>query len=249
MRPRWLHVCCIIPLRQALTKRSNDAAAHLEARNGERRLTDFRHLAELLQQKATEIDGISALLNWYEQQLIDNTGTDEQQLRLESEQNLVQIVTIHKSKGLEYPVCFVPFVSLARDNRRRPTPMLYHRTNADGAQELVWDLEGTDEGWEQAKQETLAEDLRLLYVALTRPVYLCYLYIANHSRMLKAGLKSQLHETAIGYLLGIADTDCDFSRLQHAAKALVAGLEASQPAISIEVVADDNAANKLHTGK
>ncbi|MFB2669640.1 exodeoxyribonuclease V subunit beta [Shewanella xiamenensis] len=220
-----------------------------EARNGERRLTDFRHLAELLQQKATEIDGISALLNWYEQQLIDNTGTDEQQLRLESEQNLVQIVTIHKSKGLEYPVCFIPFVSLARDNRRRPTPMLYHRTDADGAQELVWDIEGTDEGWEQAKQETLAEDLRLLYVALTRPVYLCYLYIANHSRMLKAGIKSQLHETAIGYLLGITDADCDFARLHNAAQALLNGVESNAQAISVECVADNIADSKLHTGE
>lgn len=220
-----------------------------EASNGERRLTDFRHLAELLQQKATEIDGISALLNWYEQQLIDNTGTDEQQLRLESEQNLVQIVTIHKSKGLEYPVCFIPFVSLARDNRRRPTPMLYHRTDADGAQELVWDIEGTDEGWEQAKQETLAEDLRLLYVALTRPVYLCYLYIANHSRMLKAGIKSQLHETAIGYLLGVTDADCDFARLHSAAQALLNGVESNAQAISVECVADNIADNKLHTGE
>lgn len=220
-----------------------------EASNGERRLTDFRHLAELLQQKATEIDGISALLNWYEQQLIDNTGTDEQQLRLESEQNLVQIVTIHKSKGLEYPVCFIPFVSLARDNRRRPTPMLYHRTDADGAQELVWDIEGTDEGWEQAKQETLAEDLRLLYVALTRPVYLCYLYIANHSRMLKAGIKSQLHETAIGYLLGITDADCDFARLHNAAQALLNSVESNAQAISVECVADNIADSKLHTGE
>ncbi len=221
----------------------------IDTSNGERRLTDFRHLAELLQQKATEIDGISALLNWYEQQLIDNTGTDEQQLRLESEQNLVQIVTIHKSKGLEYPVCFIPFVSLAQDNRRRPTPMLYHRTNAAGAQELVWDLDGTDAGWEQAKQETLAEDLRLLYVALTRPVYLCYLYVANHSRMLKAGLKSQLHETAIGYLLGIADDDCDFSRLFNSTQKLVDGLEANTQAISIEVIADNIDANKLHSGE
>ena len=49
-------------------------AQEQDATNGERRLTDFRHLAELLQQKATELDGISALLNWYEQQLIDNTG-------------------------------------------------------------------------------------------------------------------------------------------------------------------------------
>lgn len=199
--------------------------------DGERRLTDFRHLAELLQQKSTELDGISALLNWYEQQLIDNTGTDEQQLRLESEQNLVQIVTIHKSKGLEYPVCFIPFVSLARDNRRRPSPMLYHRTNAQGGQELVWDIEGTDEGWEQAKQETLAEDLRLLYVALTRPVYLCYLSVANHSRQLKNGLKSQLHETAIGYLLGIDDDNCDFSRLCQAVQHVTEGVNALNFAI------------------
>ncbi|MCU7995243.1 exodeoxyribonuclease V subunit beta [Shewanella glacialipiscicola] len=206
-----------------------------DATNGERRLTDFRHLAELLQQKATELDGISALLNWYEQQLIDNTGTDEQQLRLESEQNLVQIVTIHKSKGLEYPVCFVPFVSLARDNRRRPTPMLYHRINDAGEQELVWDIEGTDEGWEQAKQETLAEDLRLLYVALTRPVYLCYLYIANHSRQLKNGLKSQLHETAIGYLLNIGDSECDFARICNAAQQLAQGVDA----ISLDKVPDN----------
>lgn len=210
---------------ERLLARGADSAGG-ENTDGERRLTDFRHLAELLQQKSTELDGMSALVNWYEQQLIDNTGTDEQQLRLESEQNLVQIVTIHKSKGLEYPVCFIPFISLARDNRRRPAPMLYHQTDAQGRQALIWDIEGTDEGWEQAKQETLAEDLRLLYVALTRPIYRCYLSIANHSRQLKNGIKSQLHETAIGYLLGITDENCDFSRLCQAAAALTQGIEA-----------------------
>ncbi|QYJ80359.1 exodeoxyribonuclease V subunit beta [Shewanella acanthi] len=194
--------------------------------SGERRLTDFRHLAELLQQKATELDGINALLNWFEQQLIDGNSSDEQQLRVESEQNLVQIVTIHKSKGLEYPVCFIPFVSLARDSSRKPTPMLYHRTTDDGSQQLVWDIEGTNEGYELAKAEILAEDLRLLYVALTRPVYVCYLYIANHSRQLKDGIKSFIHETAIGYLLGIDDKDCDFSRLANAAQSLINGVDA-----------------------
>lgn len=218
-----------------------DSNQEQEITYGERRLTDFRHLAELLQQKATELDGISALLNWYEQQLIDNTGTDEQQLRLESEQNLVQIVTIHKSKGLEYPVCFVPFVSLARDNRRRPTPMLYHKINQTHGQALVWDIEGTEEGWEQFRQETLAEDLRLLYVALTRPVYLCYLYIANHSRQLKNGLKSQLHETAIGYLLGITDADCDFNRISQAAQNLAQGIDA----ISIDKIPEETSLQTL----
>ncbi len=207
--------------------------------NGERRLTDFRHLAELLQQKSTELDGISALLCWFEQQLITVAFGEEQQLRLESEQNLVQIVTIHKSKGLEYPVCFIPFVSLARDNRRRPSPMLYHHNGA-----LTWDLEQTDEGWERQKQEVLAEDLRLLYVALTRPVYRCYLGVANHSRFSKKnGLASQLHETAIGYLLGIDSKDCDFSRIQSAVARL------KEPAIShaeiLPDAADIQALNKV----
>ncbi|WP_351074772.1 UvrD-helicase domain-containing protein [Shewanella sp. CAL98-MNA-CIBAN-0140] len=205
-----------------------DNSADLKA-SGERRLTDFRHLAELLQQKATELDGSSALINWYEQQLIGNNGGDEQQLRLESEQNLVQIVTIHKSKGLEYPVCFVPFVSLARGNKKRPAPMMYHKN-----EQLIWDVDATDEGWEQLKQETLAEDLRLLYVALTRPVYVCYVYIANQSRQLKAGISSQLHETGIGYLLGITDKKTDFALIQARVNAI-----ATLPAMSVQCLTSD----------
>ncbi|PKG58884.1 exodeoxyribonuclease V subunit beta [Shewanella sp. GutDb-MelDb] len=183
---------------------------------GERRLTDFRHLGELLQQKATELDGMSALINWFEQALIGNQPNEESQLKLASEQNLVQIVTIHKSKGLEYPICFIPFVSLSRGSSKRPAPMLYHEHN-----KLVWDIEQSDEGWDRQKRETLAEDLRLLYVALTRPVLKCYLYIANHSRLTKSkGMTSQLNETAIGYLLGIEDKICEYSELQSKAQLL-----------------------------
>ncbi len=203
--------------------------------DGQRRLTDFRHLGELLQQKSTELDGMNALLNWYQQSLVEGQDAEETQLRLESEQNLVQIVTIHKSKGLEYPVCFVPFVSLARDTRRRPSPMLYHENN-----QLIWDINQTDEGWDRHKQETLAEDLRLLYVALTRPVLACYLYIANHSRFTKkSGISSQLHETAIGYLLGIEDPQCEIDLIEAKASQL------ASDAISIERIIDIAAASAL----
>ena len=212
--------------------------------DGERRLTDFRHLAELLQQKSTELDGISALLSWFEQQLITSASGEDQQLRLESEQNLVQIVTIHKSKGLEYPICFIPFVSLARDNRRRPSPMLYHHNDA-----LIWDVEQTDEGWDKQKKEVLAEDLRLLYVALTRPIYRCYLGVANHSRFTKrSGLSSQLHETAIGYLLGIDSKDCYFDRIQAAASNLsnsaISSAEINPAAINTNALTQQNNENR-----
>lgn len=188
----------------------------LQCQDGYRRLTDFRHLGELLQQKATELDGHSALVHWYQQTLVNTNATDEAQLRLESEQNLVQIVTIHKSKGLEYPVCFIPFISLARESSSKPSPLLYHKEG-----ELIWDIEQSNEGWEQQKQEILAEDLRLLYVALTRPVYQCYLYIANYSKVTKrSGLSSHLYRTAIGYLLGIESKDCQFDVIQAATQKL-----------------------------
>ncbi len=86
----------------------------------------------------------------------------EQVLRLESERKLVQIVTIHKSKGLEYPLVFLPFIC---SHRAADTP-LFHE--ADGAgNRTVLDLTGAEESLAEADRERLAEDLRLLYVALT----------------------------------------------------------------------------------
>ncbi|WP_133407223.1 exodeoxyribonuclease V subunit beta [Parashewanella tropica] len=206
----------IMPALMQLAQHTQLVQRLLLIKGGERKLTDFRHLCELLQQKATELDGSSALVAWFEQHLISHSEGEEQQLRLESEQNLVQIVTIHKSKGLEYPICFIPFISLARPNRK-PNPMVYHQN-----QQMIWDIEQTDDGWEQQRQETLAEDLRLLYVALTRPVYRCYLSIANHSKVTKSkGLTSQLCETAIGYLLNITEANSDIDLIEQHATSLV----------------------------
>ena len=158
----------------------------------ERMLTDIRHLGELLQQKSMELDGVHRLLNWYQQQLINAQDQDKvQQLRLEDDSNLVQIVTMHASKGLEYPIVFMPFAC-----HYRPTKSaIYHNSN----NELVIDFTEQGDNLLKADQERLAEDLRLLYVALTRGVHRCYLGISN----LKHGnaKKSILAHTSLGYLL------------------------------------------------
>ena len=83
----------------------------LTEQDGERRLTDLLHLAELLQQASVQLEGEQALIRWLEEQIHDPGEADEHVLRLESDAELVQVITIHKSKGLEYPLVFLPFIA------------------------------------------------------------------------------------------------------------------------------------------
>ncbi len=87
----------------------------------ERRLTNVLHLAELLQSASTQVPGEQALMRWLAQQIQDSeeglNGGEDVVLRLESDAQLVQVVTVHKSKGLQYPLVFLPFVALVRTGR------------------------------------------------------------------------------------------------------------------------------------
>jgi exodeoxyribonuclease V beta subunit len=84
----------------------------LQFQDGERRMTNLRHLAERLQTAANrECAGVEGLIGWLaERRRCEASADEEAQLRLESDEHLVKIVTIHKSKGLEYPVVFCPFL-------------------------------------------------------------------------------------------------------------------------------------------
>ncbi|GEK10177.1 exodeoxyribonuclease V subunit beta [Pseudoalteromonas peptidolytica] len=160
----------------------------------ERWLTDFRHLAELLQHKQLELDGSGRVLRWFLSQL-NNAQSDSSQIRLESDANLVKIVTMHASKGLEYPLVFMPFALGYRES----DTCVYHQEG-----KLVVDLDAGEEAKESAEQERLAEDIRLLYVALTRAVHYCELglYDIQQGR----SKKSALHKTALGFVLFGAQT-------------------------------------------
>ncbi|WP_170845141.1 UvrD-helicase domain-containing protein [Chitinasiproducens palmae] len=145
--------------------------------DGERRLTDVNHLGELLHERAAESDGIAPLLRWLADSRAERGGEDAQ-LRLESDRDLVQIVTVHKSKGLEYAVVFCPFLYESRTARRGsarlPDPVAYRD---DGRVVLAYELdaERSEAAAQQALIEAAAEDARLIYVALTRAVYRAYL--------------------------------------------------------------------------
>jgi exodeoxyribonuclease V beta subunit len=165
--------------------------------DGERVLTNLLHLSELLQQAAAELDGEQALIRHLSEHLaLSGQAGEEQILRLESDEQLVKVVTIHKSKGLEYPLVFLPFVCSAKPVDGSRLPLHYH--DATGKAQVT--LKPTAELIVQADDERLAEDLRLLYVALTRAQHACWLGVTD----LKRGNNnsSVLHLSALGYLLG-----------------------------------------------
>jgi exodeoxyribonuclease V beta subunit len=187
----------VLAMLRALLHRRNLASSLLASPYGERRLTNFLHLGELLQQVSSELDGEYALLRWLGEAVNRQSGEDaEQVLRLESERKLVQIVTIHKSKGLEYPLVFLPFIC---SHRTAETP-LYHKADEAGNRTIL-DLTGAEGSLAEADRERLAEDLRLLYVALTRGVYATWLGLAPVRAGAGKSEKTDLHHTAIGYLL------------------------------------------------
>ncbi|AVJ57145.1 exodeoxyribonuclease V subunit beta [Idiomarina sp. OT37-5b] len=148
--------------------------------NGERQLADVLHIAELLQQQSLLLDGMPALVNYFAEQINERHGyqansrtqADEQQLRLESDDALIKIVTIHKSKGLQYPLVFMPFVAYTKpDSHRIKTPASYHDEN--GELQTLWTAEG--DGKQRLSDEILAEDIRKIYVAVTRAQYATFI--------------------------------------------------------------------------
>ncbi|MFC5741595.1 exodeoxyribonuclease V subunit beta [Dyella tabacisoli] len=174
-------------------------AALLARSDGERALANLLHLAELLQQAAAGLDGEHALIRHLTTQIAQaedaqSDTVEEQIVRLESEDALIKVVTIHKSKGLEYPLVLMPFACSARTPRAYES-VVWH--DANGTPRI--DLQADADALAQADRERLQEDLRLLYVALTRARHACWLGIACY----KVGnaKASALHKSAFGYLL------------------------------------------------
>jgi exodeoxyribonuclease V beta subunit len=141
--------------------------------DGERRMTDLRHVGELLHAAATtEQMGATALTAWLRQRVLEATtdnNDEERSRRLESDAEAVQVLTMHRSKGLEFPVVYYPDLWepswIPRENK---SPVTFH--DAAGVRTIDVGLEGPQ--WERHLQQHIdeqrGEDLRLAYVALTR---------------------------------------------------------------------------------
>lgn len=161
-------------------------------RDGERRLTNLYHLAETLNEiEMTRRLGMSGLLKWLDEKRLANMiPAEEHQLRLESDENAVKLITMHMSKGLQYPIVFCPFTwAGAYVNKQEFT---FH--DDDDARTFTLELGSKDVDRHEAlaRIEELAQNLRLLYVAVTRAQHRCYLVWGNFGEM---------PQSAPGYLL------------------------------------------------
>ncbi|WP_417580833.1 exodeoxyribonuclease V subunit beta [Nitrincola sp.] len=166
----------ILPLIYRLIKDFNIAQSAGQRPQGERELTDLLHLGELLHQAADTLDGEQALIRYLEESIQEpDEQSEAQQLRLETDEQLVRVVTIHKSKGLEYPLVFLPFISDSRQAKAQDTLLVTH--NAD--QQVEVHLRANPENLAQADTERLAEDLRKLYVGLTRARFVNWIGLAE----------------------------------------------------------------------
>jgi exodeoxyribonuclease V beta subunit len=160
----------VAALLAAISRDERLASRLLGQLDGERRLTDLRHVGEALHAAAAAGRlGLTASLEWLRRRVqeSDRDGTVERSRRLDSDAAAVQVVTVWASKGLEFPIVLVPF-EWDRFVRDEMVP-LFHDTDGRRVRD-VGGPDGTAFAAHRARDrdEQLGEDLRLLYVGLTR---------------------------------------------------------------------------------
>ena len=188
-----------------------------EVETAERRLTNLLHLGELLQSASLQLQGESALLRFLTDQLADPKAQGESaQMRLETDAELVQVITFHKAKGLQYPLVFLPFVSNFREDK--------------------------DDSLRTA-EERLQEDIRLLYVAFTRAQQALWAGVAKRQGDFKS--KEPQAQSALSVLLQRKSADdlqeklqawssCDDIEVVHAPEA---NAQLYKPSIAVSLEA------------
>jgi exodeoxyribonuclease V beta subunit len=166
--------------------RSMTATEGLPARivatvGGERELTDLGHVAELLHaESAASQMGVPTLRAWLAQRVaevdIEQLASEERSRRLDSDAEAVQVLTVHRAKGLEFGVVYCPYLWDASPAIRAPEPVVFH--DADNHEARTLDVGSCETSGptrrryndhrDLAMAEQRGEDLRLMYVALTR---------------------------------------------------------------------------------
>ena len=175
---------------------------------GERRLTDLAHVAELLHAEATSSQlGLAALRTWLAYRGPDPgpeaTEADQRSRRLDSAEDAVHILTVHRAKGMEFPIVYCPYLWDNAPSDRSGAPVMFHDRQGGGQRKLDVGEKG-DATYQQhlaaGQEERRGEDLRHLYVALTR---------AKHQTVVWWAAVKGCQHSALGRLLLAKDVNGD----------------------------------------
>ncbi|MBO6621025.1 MAG: exodeoxyribonuclease V subunit beta [Balneola sp.] len=165
----------------------------------ERRLTNLEHILELLSKEEQKTNAsIYAMIRYLNKKTKKNSNvTDDELIRLESDSDLVTISTLHSSKGLEYPIVLVPF--LWDDFESSGSKGLKFTEYHDNENRLCIDLfkNPDEEIVLQSRRESLADAIRLNYVAFTRAKYACIVPFANYKGIYNSPLLGTICEPGI----------------------------------------------------
>jgi exodeoxyribonuclease V beta subunit len=201
---RVLRVKGVASLTETITLIERLPERILRTEDGERRLTDLRHVGQLLHvAAATEQMGTTALTAWIRRRIAEakqDTGDEDRSRRLESDEEAVQVLTIHRSKGLEFPIVYYPYLWEGGYPPRKPAPVIFHDPADDDERKIDVSLAGPDfaRNKQQQLEEERGEDLRLAYVALTR---------AKHQAVLWWAGSADSRHSALGRLLFARDAN------------------------------------------
>lgn len=170
----------------ALFNTRTRAAGSMSAgvRGIDRMLGNYLHLAEVLQTAWQDQPDLRALLQTA-QRLREQGAAEALQIRLESDEALVQIVTVHKSKGLQYPVVMLPFACMGKDPTVKGDAVVF---TDNGLPRLDVGSDQLDERRQTATRAQADETLRTLYVALTRAEQSCWIGVTANKNVKYAAL-------------------------------------------------------------
>ncbi|AAM67982.1 exodeoxyribonuclease V subunit beta [Buchnera aphidicola] len=171
-------------------------ANNFEMYKNQQRNINFLHIAELLQEKSQNCYKENSLMRWFEKKILEKNNISENEyIKNFAESKIIRIITIHKSKGLEYPIVWIPFIVDFNVSKS----YFYHEKKT---LKIFFDNNKSSETLKKSDEERLAEDLRFLYVALTRSIYHCSIGISYLVKKRKKNKKSSdIHKSSLGYII------------------------------------------------
>ena len=188
LRDMWLQKGCMSVLLHLM---QDSYIPHADS--VERALTNYQHLAEVLEKASTTHQRPEQLLDWLNKQIHKPESDEELTLRLESDSQLIRLITQHGSKGLEYPIVFIPYATGYRDAAKNGNSTSQIFTYYDEEkQDLQMQLGQTARAISRVQSESEAEDMRLAYVAVTRAAHRCYMGVIPLTNNEKSALARAL---------------------------------------------------------